>query len=502
MFVRDVGPRFVVILSAHNAMSPACAVLHVGITPVRHRLHRVRYAGMARMAPRGSRSQVSAALNNDGFDARAYDAERLALDAQAMAAMEEAAKAAMTMGEDEAAEEALEARGAWKWAIRKRIWDRLEETNIAQFPRPVHHRIPNFLNAEAAAQNLASLDCFKRAQCVKVNPDTPQKPLRFLVLSQGKTLMTPQPRLRTGFFSVLSKHTVPNDNKTVKQCCTSAGVAKHGKPIAIDADVKVDVVVIGSCAVDVNTGARLGKGEGFAELEYGILRMMGAIDENTPVVTTVHDEQLVDDIPTDKLLRHDVPVDIICTPTRIIHTNTKIPKPDGIYWDLLSPQKLAQVKVLRDLKAKKEAEQNAPLPTGPDEELPPLAVRAEKDLLKKGKSRRGSVGGKKAAVATDPEGEGSTRLFVTGVGQEDTWRDVKRHVGEATGASYGDQLAVKMLRPKSKGGARAAILTFTKSTAAAKALDALNGSDKSSGLEAQWARNQPGGGAEETERKE
>ena len=122
-------------------------------------------------------------------------------------------------------------------------------------------------------------------------------------------LTTPQPRLRTGFFSVLSKNTIPdNNNATVKQCCTSAGVAKHGKPIALDADVKVDVVVIGSCAVDVNTGARLGKGEGFAELEYGILRMMGAIDENTPVVTSVHDEQLVDDIPTSKLLRHDVPV--------------------------------------------------------------------------------------------------------------------------------------------------------------------------------------------------
>jgi 5-formyltetrahydrofolate cyclo-ligase len=143
----------------------------------------------------------------------------------------------MAAGESEAAEECLEARGAWKWAIRKRIWDRLEETNIAQFPRPVvglyklnavdpgawkrlvstlepvtwypgfkfnlyhytvHHRIPNFLNAEAAAQNLASLDCFKNAQCIKVNPDTPQKPLRFLVLSSGKTLMTPQPRLRTG----------------------------------------------------------------------------------------------------------------------------------------------------------------------------------------------------------------------------------------------------------------------------------------------------------------
>ncbi|GMH31661.1 hypothetical protein Nepgr_033505 [Nepenthes gracilis] len=41
----------------------------------------------------------------------------------------------------------------------------------------------------------------------------------------------------------------------------------------------------------------------------------------------VHDEQLVDDIPAEKLLVHDVPVDIICTPTRVIFTNTPIPKP-------------------------------------------------------------------------------------------------------------------------------------------------------------------------------
>jgi len=44
--------------------------------------------------------------------------------------------------------------------------------------------------------------------------------------------------------------------------------------------------VVGSSCVSPN-GARLGKGEGFAEVEYGIMRLMGAVDENTPVVTTV-----------------------------------------------------------------------------------------------------------------------------------------------------------------------------------------------------------------------
>ena len=40
---------------------------------------------------------------------------------------------------DEAAREAQKP-GAWKWAIRKRIWDRLEKEDLAREPRPVHLR--------------------------------------------------------------------------------------------------------------------------------------------------------------------------------------------------------------------------------------------------------------------------------------------------------------------------------------------------------------------------
>lgn len=58
--------------------------------------------------------------------------------------------------------------------------------------------------------------------------------------------------------------------------------------------------------------------QGFAELEYGILRWMGAVDATTPVITTVHDCQVLEeDIPPGRMLEHDVPVDIIVTPTRV-----------------------------------------------------------------------------------------------------------------------------------------------------------------------------------------
>ena len=47
-----------------------------------------------------------------------------------------------------------------------------------RFPRPVHHRIPNFVNADRAADRLAQLPEFVAARTVKVNPDTPQKRVR------------------------------------------------------------------------------------------------------------------------------------------------------------------------------------------------------------------------------------------------------------------------------------------------------------------------------------
>lgn len=34
--------------------------------------------------------------------------------------------------------------GVSKQSIRERIWDYMESHDIADFPRPVHHRIPNF----------------------------------------------------------------------------------------------------------------------------------------------------------------------------------------------------------------------------------------------------------------------------------------------------------------------------------------------------------------------
>lgn len=79
------------------------------------------------------------------------------------------------------------------------------------------------------------------------------------MLAEGKKLITPQPRLRTGFFSLLDPAVLSPE--TILEAITALGVAKHGKPLNLKAKLKVDLLVIGSVAVDPATGARLGKGE-------------------------------------------------------------------------------------------------------------------------------------------------------------------------------------------------------------------------------------------------
>ncbi|XP_042708044.2 methenyltetrahydrofolate synthase domain-containing protein isoform X4 [Chrysemys picta bellii] len=237
--------------------------------------------------------------------------------------------------------------GVSKWDIRTKIWDYMEANNLADFPRPVHHRIPNFKGASHAASRLPGLQEFKTAKTIKINPDAPQKTARFLTLEARKTLLVPTPRLRTGLFNKI----VPPPGATkeiLRICATSQGIKDYSVPIGLDAKVQVDLVVVGSVAVS-EKGWRIGKGEGFADMEYAMMMSMGAIREDTPVVTIVHDCQVVD-IAEELLDDHDLTVDYILTPTRTIKTGCKRPKPQGIIWHKISYEMLERIPILKNLR--------------------------------------------------------------------------------------------------------------------------------------------------------
>ncbi|XP_044283957.1 methenyltetrahydrofolate synthase domain-containing protein isoform X1 [Varanus komodoensis] len=241
--------------------------------------------------------------------------------------------------------------GVSKWDIRHKIWDYMEANNLADFPRPVHHRIPNFKGSFQMSGVLQAWEAFEKAREVKVDPDKPLEGIRLTVLQARKTLLVPTPRLRTGLFNRI----VPPPGATkeiLRKCATSQGVRDYSVPVGLDAKVHVDLVVVGSVAVS-EKGWRIGKGEGFADLEYAMMVSMGAIGEDTIVVTAVHDCQVVD-IPEELLDDHDLTVDYILTPTRVIKTGCKRPKPQGILWHKISHEMLAKIPVLKSLRYREQ----------------------------------------------------------------------------------------------------------------------------------------------------
>src|SRR5947208_12386638 len=86
-----------------------------------------------------------------------------------------------------------------KSAARQWVWDRLVAEGVARFPFPPHGRIPNFAGAEVAAARLFNIEPWKSATAIKVNPDSPQRPLRAEALRRGITVFVPTPRLRGAF---------------------------------------------------------------------------------------------------------------------------------------------------------------------------------------------------------------------------------------------------------------------------------------------------------------
>jgi 5-formyltetrahydrofolate cyclo-ligase len=229
-----------------------------------------------------------------------------------------------------------------KSEIRARVWKVLEESNIARFPRPVYNRIPNFDGSDKAARSLIELEEFKNAKVIKINPDAPQRMVRYYTLTSYKTLIMPTPRLRGGFI-ILNPLVNPKD---ALKASTISGAFQYGK--GFDLNIKIDAIIIGSVAVS-RDGARLGKGEGYAELEYAILKEFSLVNDNTPIITSVHDIQIVDNVPIEE---HDLAVDIIVTPTQIIRTHTNIKRPKGIIWDILDENKIEQIPLLKALRFK------------------------------------------------------------------------------------------------------------------------------------------------------
>ncbi|NBM14987.1 5-formyltetrahydrofolate cyclo-ligase [Streptomyces sp. GC420] len=225
-----------------------------------------------------------------------------------------------------------------KQAVRERVWRRLIDGGGA--PADSYGKIPGFYGAEATAERLAGLDEWQRAAIVKANPDWAQLPVRVRALKDGKRVYMAVPRMA----SLQPFYLLDPENLTLppEEAAEKKGAAQVARRVGVEEVEPIDIVVCGSVAVN-RSGARIGKGAGYSDLEVALLIEAGLVTESTVIVAPVHELQVIeDDIPETE---HDFSVDYIVTPDAVIPCANRR-RPSGLVWADLSSEKIAAIPAL------------------------------------------------------------------------------------------------------------------------------------------------------------
>lgn len=238
-------------------------------------------------------------------------------------------------------------RNPAKDVIRHDIWKQLESegVNIG----PAWSMIPNFVGADVAAWRLAQTDAWKGARTVKTNPDHAQTPIRIRALYDGKTVYTPVPYLTKDFpYLKLDPARLLAADVTFELAATPQGFLEYGERLEFEDVEPLDFCVVGSVAVS-RAGGRTGKGAGFADLETAIFRELGVVTATTPMATSIHSIQLVDDRHI-VIEPHDSPLDFIATESELIVTGNDMTRPMGVDWSKVRADQFETIPFLTRLR--------------------------------------------------------------------------------------------------------------------------------------------------------
>ncbi|PDM26595.1 methenyltetrahydrofolate synthetase [Candidatus Bathyarchaeota archaeon B24-2] len=233
--------------------------------------------------------------------------------------------------------------------IRKKVWAELRK--VAKPDSRFHWNfskfIPDYEGSDRCAEAVRNLDEYKKAKVLMITPDNNLEKLREYCILDGKVYIMPTYGIVRGFI-LMRREFVPLGQEAFS--ATLDGADRFGKPITLSAIKemeKIDLMVTGASIVNVE-GVRYGKGHGYFDIEWAMLREIKVVDEETPIVAVTHDCQVTEEkFPVSP---HDTIIDIIVTPTRVIRTTKKHRKPQGIIWDKLPTEMLSNIPPLQELR--------------------------------------------------------------------------------------------------------------------------------------------------------
>ena len=225
--------------------------------------------------------------------------------------------------------------------IRQKVRSQLRLAGVTCFPQ-LDGTIPNFVGAAQAAQRVRQLPIWQRAHTIKITFDAPQLPILRAALRQQRIVYVGLPRLQSErcFVELDPAKLGPR----IARVASIRGALRFGRLTAPHEMQPIDLVVCGSVAV-TRQGARLGRGGGYGDLEYALLRSEGKVREYTPILTTVHPLQIVSErLP---MRGHDIPVDFVVTPNHVIAAPSLHPRPRGVIWEILQEERIRAIPALR-----------------------------------------------------------------------------------------------------------------------------------------------------------
>ncbi|MGC9089611.1 MAG: 5-formyltetrahydrofolate cyclo-ligase [Caldisericia bacterium] len=194
-----------------------------------------------------------------------------------------------------------------KEEIRNFVWKKMEKEGLSDFPKPIFGRIPNFISSVKTCEKIRDITEYKKAKVIFVAPDSPVRRAREIILEDGKLLVVALPHI---------KDIVEIEERIkIKDAAKISGFEKYGRPLKS----KIDIMIEGSVAVDLK-GNRIGKGKGYGDKEFEILKNGGFLNKNLKIITIVHEIQIFEDF-SHLMTENDVKVDIILTNKSILHVN-------------------------------------------------------------------------------------------------------------------------------------------------------------------------------------
>jgi len=114
----------------------------------------------------------------------------------------------------------------------------------------------------------------------------------------------------------------------------------------------LDFCVVGCVAV-TRSGGRTGKGAGFADLEHGIFRQLGLTNADTPIATTVHSLQVVEDARV-VIEPHDNALTYIATEFELMSTGARQAEKGGVDWPRVREDQFRDIPFLAELRSRME----------------------------------------------------------------------------------------------------------------------------------------------------